>query len=129
MKFSRAIEFKFDVHVKEVVERIKIVYRSLLALTRSNKGYGCISLRTLYLGMTVPLTLYGRGELWGAAVGRRKTAIRAPKSVRRRILLKVCKAYRTVSAEACRVISGAVPTDLVIEERIKHLRRRCRWYG
>lgn len=61
--------------------------------------------------------LYGC-EMWGASALKRKTIVRALLSTQRRVLLKVNKAYRTVSSEACCVIAGMFPIDITIKEII-----------
>lgn len=106
----------FDTHIRETLAKAKKVTMSLMTLSRTSGGYGCDSLRSVYKGMTVPLLTYGC-ELWGAAAVRKKALIKVLLRAQRQILLRVIKAYRTVSAEACTVIAGVVPLDLVIREK------------
>lgn len=40
--------------------------------------------------------------------------------LQRRILLRVISAYRTVSAEACQVVAGVSPIDLLARERCEN---------
>lgn len=108
---------KFDTHVRTTVAKVKKTFGSLLALSRVSGGYSCGSLRGVYMGMIVPLILYGC-EIWGAYALGRKTLTRALLGAQRQVLLRVCKAYRTVSAVACSVIAGVIPIDLMIRERV-----------
>lgn len=108
----------YDSHVKSLTDRIKKLFVRSMPLCKVSGGYSCASLRILYKGLNQHLVTYGC-ELWGAVDLRRKTLARSLLGAQRQILLKVGKAYRTVSGDACCVIVGVIPIDLVIAEQQK----------
>lgn len=54
----------------------------------------------------------------GVADLKKKKSVRSLLGAQRQILIKVNKAYRTAPGEACCVIAGVIPIDLMIKERI-----------
>lgn len=48
---------------------------------------------------------------------KRKSLKSALLGAQRQALLKLCKAYRTVSAEACCVVAGVLPLDILMTEK------------
>ena len=61
--------------------------------------------------------LYG-AEAWGRAV-RTGVGRRLLVSVQRRVALRVCRGYRTMSADAAQILASLIPIDLLIEERMR----------
>ncbi|KAG8312249.1 hypothetical protein J6590_108363 [Homalodisca vitripennis] len=107
----------FEKHVEEVCEKMKGVYAKLAGQARANRGMTGRHLMMLYKGCVEPAMLYGC-EFWGE--NARKIALkRKLLSMQRRVLLKVAKAYNTVSHDAIRVLAGVTPIDLQIEEKVK----------
>lgn len=107
----------FAAHINAMTERLKKVFMSFYTLSKTSNGYSCLSLRILYKGLFQPLATYGC-EMWGPVVLRNKNVMRTMISVQRQILIRVCKAYRTISADACCVVAGVIPIDLLVKERI-----------
>lgn len=89
----------------------------LSAIAQANKGYSCYSLKLLYSGMIVPILTYGC-EFWGTELNKRYGREILLKA-QRTIIIRINKAYQTISREANLVIAGTPPIDLVIHEKIK----------
>lgn len=66
------------------------------------------------------MMLYGC-EVWGQDIAHQPGMSKSKKwlSLQRKLLIKVTKAYRTISHEAVRVIAGVEPIDLTIQERCR----------
>lgn len=107
----------FDKHIEELAEKMKTIYGRLAAVAKANNGMTGKHLMTLYKGCVEPILLYGC-EFWGKEA-RKVHSMRKLLSIQRRVLLKVAKAYNTVSHDAIRVLTGVIPIDLLIEERMK----------
>lgn len=110
-------KMSFEKHVEEITEKMKGVYGRLARQASANRGMTGKHLMTLYRGCVEPALLYGC-EFWGREA-RKIGSKRKLLSIQRRILLKVAKGYNTVSHDAIRVLTGAIPLDLLIEERMK----------
>ncbi|KAK2578372.1 hypothetical protein KPH14_000835 [Odynerus spinipes] len=90
------------------------MFNTLARVAKSNWGLGHKAMSILYKGLFVPITTYAAAG-WADLLKeshRRKLA-----SVQRHALLRVTKAYRTVSTDAISVIAGVLPIDLAITER------------
>lgn len=104
----------FKVHVEEVCKKSARVAGSLSRLM-SNVGGPSPSKRRLLSTVVDSITLYA-APVWVRAistVGVRKKL----NQVQRRMALRVCSGYRTVSAEAAFVLAGVPPLDLLVQER------------
>lgn len=106
-------------HVEKLVDKVRGYFYKLAAIARVNCGYSNKSLAVLYQGLFLSVLTYGC-EFWGKELDRRKCRENLLR-VQRQILIRINKAYRTISREANLVIAGLPPIDLVIEER------RARW--
>lgn len=107
----------FGKHVEEVTEKTKGICGRLAAQAKANGGMNGKQMMTIYKGCVEPALMYGC-EFWGLGA-RRLESKRKLLSVQRRVLLKVAKGYNTISHDAIRVLTGAIPIDLLIEERVK----------
>jgi len=87
---------------------------SLSKAAKLNWGLNHKALQTKYLGGILPLLLYG------APVWIKATELESYKAklirVQRLISVKIAKAYRTVSNEALRMLTGMTPIAIKIEE-------------
>lgn len=107
----------FEKHVEEVTEKMKGIYGKLARQASANRGMSGKHMMTLYKGCVEPAILYGC-EFWGKDA-RKIGSKRKLLSIQRRILMKVARAYNTVSHDAIRVLTGAIPLDLLVEEKMK----------
>ncbi|KAG5862631.1 hypothetical protein JTB14_005532, partial [Gonioctena quinquepunctata] len=85
----------------------------------------------MYLGITLREGSYFREHIKPAsqkagekiaALSRIMPNISGPGSKKREMLLRVTRAYRTVSAKALQVTSGKVPTELLAGETLQKIR-------
>lgn len=101
-------------HIVNVGTKGKRLFQRLGAVIRANWGlrYGC--LRILHEGVFLPIVLYAAGA-WGDLMTI--TQAQSLQGHQRTALLKMARAYRTVSTEALQVITGRIPVDLLVKER------------
>lgn len=108
-------------HVKEAISKGKQLFCKLGIVARANWGLKFSCLRTLYLGVFVPMILYAVGA-WGDLLknDHRKALI----SAQRLALLKITRAYRTTSTDALQVIGGFLPLDILALEYLHRFKVR-----
>ncbi|KAG8230191.1 hypothetical protein J437_LFUL006123 [Ladona fulva] len=85
-------------------------------IARNQWGMNSKNLYILYKGLVESIILYG-AEIWGGTLN--KILMKKLLSLQRNMLLLVSKAYRTVSGDALQVITGTLPIDLKVKERIQ----------
>ncbi|KAK2577889.1 hypothetical protein KPH14_000689 [Odynerus spinipes] len=107
-------KLRIDTHVENVTSGCGVMFNSLARVAKSNWGLGHKAMSTLYKGLFVPITTYAAA---GWADLLEESHRRKLPSVQRHALLRVTKAYRTVSTDAIPVIAGVLPIDLAITER------------
>lgn len=104
----------FAPHVKEVAARAAKT-ASALARLMPNKGGPRSSKRRILGSVTHSIMLYASPVL---RQPMKKARIRQYYAqVQRRMAVRICSAYRTVSTEAALVIAGIPPIDLLVAER------------
>lgn len=72
----------------------------------------------LYRGVAIPIITYGC-EAWGMELEKRKRSKNLLTRAQRIALLPMSKAYRTTSTEALCVLTGSIPIDLIISEKME----------
>ncbi|KAK9304205.1 hypothetical protein QLX08_004365 [Tetragonisca angustula] len=79
-------------------------------------------MRTLYTGIFIPIISYAAAGWADKINSQHRKKIR---QAQRAAVLRVTKAYRTISTAALCVIAGATPIDLIIKEKssLYHLRK------
>lgn len=70
------------------------------------------------LASVVYSTLLYAAPAWGAVV-RWKKYTNLMQKVQRKVMLRLCRAYRTSSTAALQVISGSMPVELMVEEKLR----------
>lgn len=108
---------KMAQHVREVAMKAENVVKAL-ARIMPNVGGSKASKRKVQMLAVYSVLLYG-APIWWEAVRKKKKYTATLKRIQRRMLLRVCSAYRTTSSEALQAISGTPPIDLLMEERVK----------
>ncbi|GBN07191.1 Retrovirus-related Pol polyprotein from type-1 retrotransposable element R1 [Araneus ventricosus] len=100
----------FTVHFHKVRSRVDLLsYRISMVAERFYSRRGHLFLR-VYRGALEPFILYGYGA-WGHRLGLQR--IRSSlNSIQRKPLLRLTRAYRTVSTVALQVLAGVLPMDL-----------------
>ena len=100
-------------HVNSASAKGKILFSAMCAVARANWGLRFASLKAIYRGVFVPIVLYAIGS-WGDRMnkGRDRRLLSAQKYA----LMRVARAYRTVSVEALQVVCGEIPLDILAKE-------------
>ncbi|KAI4485714.1 hypothetical protein M0802_012575 [Mischocyttarus mexicanus] len=101
------LEWSFRPHFAELVLKMERVVRALCRLL-SNLHGPCERKRRLYSSVIYSVLLYGVPVWWHAAVGDRRIRKNVSK-VQRKVALRVCCAYKTVSHSAAIMIAGIIP--------------------
>lgn len=102
-------------HVSFVCSKGKNMFYKLSQVAHANWGIRYKELLYIYRGLFVPIITYAAAG-WAdrLTVQLRRKLLAA----QRQVLIHVCKAYRTVSADALTTITGSPPVDLLLSERI-----------
>lgn len=101
-------------HINAITTKAKNTFHSLARIASKNWGLNYQTLSTLYKCIFIPVITYAAAA-WQDKANTHH--IRKLIQAQRLALLKVAKAYRTVSTEALQVITGQIPIDLKILER------------
>lgn len=104
----------FRPHVRETVQKVERTCGALNGLMPNVRGPRQEK-RKMLAAVATSVVLYG-APVWARAI-QAVTYRRMLLRIQRRLALRVCSAYRTVSTEAVFVIAGTPPWDLLIEER------------
>ena len=112
-------------HIRDACRRTHLALSRFAHMSRRDWGIGPKALKSIWTHALEPALTYA-SAVWagGAAVLHNKAKLR---TVQRAALLRICRAYRTVSHEALHVLSGVRPIDLRVEELATHyyVSRRC----
>lgn len=101
-------------HVQNVGTKAKRLFQKMAVFTRANWGLRFRCLKVLYEGVFVPIILYAAGA-WGDKVGI--TLGNTLNRHQRVALLRMARAYRTVSTEALQILTASIPLNLLLQER------------
>ena len=110
---SIGMRMSFTEHVKGVAAKGKRMFSAMSAVARSNWGLSFECLRTIYKSVFIPTIMYAIGA-WGDCIT--KSHDRVLLTAQKHALMRVSRAYRTVSVEALQVICGEVPLDVLAKE-------------
>ena len=101
-------------HMRYLVTKAE---RQVLMLSRVMPNWSIIGqTKRRMLAATFTSTILYGAEAWGQVMDiRRHRNLLA--SVQRRVALRVCRGYRTLSVEAAQVLASLIPIDLLVEER------------
>lgn len=102
-------------HVNRICENTKNLSYALARVAKDNWGLRPNTLKIIYRGV-VESTLSYAAAGWAERMNCRH--VRALESAQRSILLRMTSCYRTTPKSAVQVISGVIPIDLLIKERI-----------
>ena len=109
-------DMKMTEHVRRVTARANEV-AAKLAILMPNIGGPRASKRRVISSAATSVILYGT-PIWGRVLKHEKYR-KMLGSVQRKLALGIGSAYRTVSLEAAQVLSGLIPIDLQVRERMK----------
>ena len=101
-------------HINAICKKSKSIFSQLARITKARWGLNTSIMETMYKCVFLPVVAYAAAG-WVDKINayHRKQLTQA----QRYLLLRVTKAYRTVSSDALCVIAGAKPIELILEER------------
>jgi len=103
----------FTEHVKYIAKKSASSFQKLCQAAKPTWGLCPEVIRTMYIGALEPLITYA-ARVWGTRALKFDTNVNRLNSIQRGILIRMCKAYRTVSAHSLLAITGLLPLDLKI---------------
>lgn len=112
---------RFDEHLENISEKAGGVANSLSRIM-PNVGGPRQQRRKLLMSVVSSVLLYA-APIWAQAM-EVKSYARSVIRVYRRSVLRVARAFRTVSYEAACVVAGMVPIELLVDERTRLYRKR-----
>lgn len=108
-------------HICKAADKAAKVVSNLSRLM-ANIGGPTSNKRRLLIKTADAIMLYG-AEIWAESLRFQKYRQRM-EAVQRRGALRICSAFRTVSAPAAQVIAGVIPIDILADERLRIYRRK-----
>lgn len=99
----------FGEHVKAATTKADNLAMKMARLMPNVRGPS--SMKRIVLAEVVHTVLLYGEEIWHSAL-EMEWATRKLESVQRRLALRVCSGYRTMSVQAAQVIAGLIPIDL-----------------
>ncbi|KFM65430.1 Hypothetical protein in type-1 retrotransposable element R1DM, partial [Stegodyphus mimosarum] len=103
-------KFCWKNHIMYLSNKCENILRGLNRVSCNTFGLKSNVINMIYKQGIVPFICYA-SRVWGTAL-EKKINSRILRRIQRRILLRVVRGYRTISYEACFVISGFPPIDL-----------------
>ncbi|KAI4473628.1 hypothetical protein M0802_016017 [Mischocyttarus mexicanus] len=105
--------FNMSTHITYVSNKSKVIFSQLASVAKSNWGFSTKTMKAIYKGVFVPIISYAAAG-WADKINvyhkRRLT------QAQRYALIRVTKAYRTISTDAVCIIAGVTPIDLLLVE-------------
>ena len=101
-------------HIRRTVQRATEVAGRLCRIM-PNIGGPRSSKRRVICSAVSSILMYG-APVWKKAL-RHKKYVGMMAKLQRKLALRICSAYRTVSLEAIQVLAGVIPLELIAEER------------
>jgi ribonuclease HI len=105
----------FKEHNNYIKTKTTDILNKLLRFSKSKFGLNSKALSTIYKGCILPIISYGI-SVWIDSIDRKYNK-HYLEVIQRRVALRQCKAYKTVSTNACNVICKLVPIDLYLKAR------------
>ncbi|XP_023244862.1 uncharacterized protein LOC111642715 [Centruroides sculpturatus] len=96
-------------HLVNLVEKTSNLFAWFTKVARRDWGLSGPALKTIYQGAIVPMVTYG-ASAWGEKSTHTHIK-RKVHTIQRKILLRVTRAYRTISNDALHVLAGVLPLD------------------
>lgn len=108
-------KLSFKTHNNYIKTKATEVLNNLLRFSKSKYGLNSKALSIIYKGCILPIISYGV-SVWIKSIDYEYNK-RYLNAIQRRVGLRQCKAYRTVSLSACEVICDYIPIDLYLKQR------------
>jgi ribonuclease HI len=107
-------KFKFNKHIKYITDRCTKLINALSKSARINWGLRHEALKTRYNGAILPQLRY-TAPLWIESIKKECNRAKYVR-VQRLIILRIAKAYCTISHEALCILTGLTPINIKVEE-------------
>lgn len=107
--------FNMGPHICSLTSKVNGLLSTLLRLSGPTWGMDFSQVIAIFKACFYGVALYAVGA-WGPLL--RKGHVKALESLQRVLLIRITKAYRTVSGEALNIIAGIPPIDIKIGARI-----------
>ncbi|XP_067132599.1 uncharacterized protein [Centruroides vittatus] len=112
--FDRALSWKE--HINKIHQRMLEKSNTLMQISRNVWGLNYRSGRLIYRAAIEPAILY-RVQVWGESANKVETK-RKLRSIQRKFMINICKAYRTAPTDALLVLANILPIDLRIKQLV-----------
>ena len=112
-------QLKWNSQVANKISAAKRAFFTLRSGLKSTWGYDRMRLKFLYHSAVEPILLYGC-SVWAPFLNTKK-GVKQQRTFQRSIALSLASSFKTVSAEACFILTNILLIDLCIQE-ITHLR-------
>lgn len=106
--------FNMAPHVHHITNKVETNLNRLSRLGGATWGVRFPVTRTLYQSVVVGIIRYA-SELWSPLL--KNSSWDKLRSLQRKALIRMTRAYRTVSLDAAQVLAGVLPIDLVLREQ------------
>ncbi|KAI4480991.1 hypothetical protein M0802_014066 [Mischocyttarus mexicanus] len=106
--------FNMLAHITHICNKSKLVSGQLASVAKSSWGQSVETMKAISRGVFVPVITYAAAG-WADNINVRH--IRRLRQAQRFALIRVTKAYRTISTDALCVIAAATPIELLVVER------------
>jgi len=110
---------KWNSHITNKIAAAKRAFFTLRSGLKSTWGFDKKRLKFLYHSAVEPILLYGC-SVWASFLNTKK-GTKQLRTFQRSIALSLASSFKTVSAEACFILTNILPIDLRVQE-ITHLR-------
>lgn len=101
-------------HCQYLGNKVGSLFDKLGKLARANWGLRSRTLSIIYRGVFIPMVAYASAG-WSDLCT--ESDLKVLRSMQRRVLIAVAKAYRTASFEGLCVATGKLPVDILLEKR------------
>ncbi|KAI4472524.1 hypothetical protein M0802_016736 [Mischocyttarus mexicanus] len=106
--------FNMSAHITHVSNKSKVIFSKLASVAKANWGLSTNTMKAIYKGVFVPIISYAAAG-WADKINVHHK--RRLMQAQRYALIRVTKAYRTISTDALCIIAGATPIDLLLVEK------------
>ncbi|KAI4482903.1 hypothetical protein M0802_013620 [Mischocyttarus mexicanus] len=106
--------FNVTPHINYVCNKSKVVFSQLARVAKAKWGLSSKTMKAIYNGVFIPVVTYAAAG-WADRINVHH--IRSLIQAQRYALIRVTKAYRTISTDALCVIAGVTPIELLVVEK------------
>lgn len=108
-------QLNFMAHFRFIEDKVTGISRALMGLMLNSRGPS-ERRRRLYANVMSSVVLYG-APVWSGALLESRPGLRIIRRLQRRIVIRICIAYRTVSLDAALLLARLPPFEFMAEAR------------